>query len=67
LVVSPDNRSRAEINMRIHSELQARGAVGREEYRIATLVPRQDLTGADRTWAARYEPDNVLLYSRSSK
>ena len=67
LVVSPDNRSRAEINAKIHAELQAKGVVGSQEYRIGTLVPRQDLTGADRTWAARYEPDNVLLYSRSSK
>jgi ATP-dependent exoDNAse (exonuclease V) alpha subunit len=67
LVVSPDNRSRAEINAKIHGELQAQGVVGREERRIDTLVPRQDLTGADRTWAQRYERDNVLLYSRSSK
>jgi conjugative relaxase-like TrwC/TraI family protein len=67
LVVSPDNRSRAEINARIHTELQAKGVVGRDEHRIDTLVPRQDLTGADRTWAQRYERDNVLLYSRSSK
>ena len=67
LVVSPDNHSRGEINARIHAELQAKGIVGREEHRVDTLVPRQDLTGADRTWAARYEWDNVLLYSRSSK
>ncbi|MBB5060754.1 conjugative relaxase-like TrwC/TraI family protein [Granulicella aggregans] len=67
LVVSPDNRSRAEINAKIHTELQTRGIVGKEEYKVGTLVPRQDLTGADRTWAQRYEPDNVLLYSRSSK
>ena len=67
LVVSPDNRSRIEINAKIHSELQAKGIVGRDGYRIDTLVPRQDLTGADRTWAQRYERDNVLLYSRSLK
>jgi len=30
-------------------------------------VPRQDLTGADRTWAERYEVGNVLRYSRASK
>jgi ATP-dependent exoDNAse (exonuclease V) alpha subunit len=30
-------------------------------------VPRQDLTGADRTWAQRYEVDDVLRYSRTSK
>jgi len=67
LVVSPDNRSRAEINQAIHSELQGRGVVGREEYKVAALIPRQDLTGADRAWAARYEFNDVLLYSRTSK
>jgi len=29
LVVSPDNRSRAQINQAIHAELQAKGVVGR--------------------------------------
>jgi len=67
LVVSPDNRSRMEINQAIHGELQARGIVGREEHRTEVLVPRQDLTGADRIWAARYNAGDVLLYSRSSQ
>jgi len=67
LVVSPDNRSRAEINQRIHAELQRHGAVGREEHRVETLVPRQYLTGAARTWAERYEVGEVLRYSRASK
>jgi hypothetical protein len=56
-----------EINERIHAELQGRGLVSSEEHRIRTLVPRQDLTGADRTWAERYEVDDVLRYSRASK
>src|SRR5713226_5295536 len=67
LVVSPDNRSRAEINERIHAELQRGGLVSNEEHHIRTLVPRQDLTGADRTWAERYEMGDVLRYSRASK
>ena len=67
LVVSPDNRSRAQINQAIHVELQARGLVSKEEHRTQVLVPRQDLTGADRIWAARYNAGDVLLYSRSSK
>ena len=67
LVVSPDNRSRAAINASIHAELQAWGVVGIEEQRVPVLVPRQDLTGADRMWAARYNAGDVLLYSRSSK
>jgi len=41
--------------------------VGREEHRVETLVPRQDLTGAARTWAERYVVGNVLRYSRASK
>jgi conjugative relaxase-like TrwC/TraI family protein len=67
LVVSPDNRSRMEINERIHAELQGRGVVSDEEHCIRTLVPRQNLTGADRTWAERYEVGDVLRYSRASK
>ena len=66
-MVSPDNRSRAEINAKIHSELQERGLVGTEEHRMHALVPHQDLTGADRTWAARYQFNDVLLYSRTYK
>jgi len=67
LVVSPDNRSRMEINERIHSELQNRGVVKSQDHHIRTLVPRQDMTGADRTWADRYEVGDVLRYSRASK
>jgi hypothetical protein len=67
LVISPDNRSRMEINERIHTELQGRGVVSNTEHQIRTLVPRQELTGADRTWAERYEVGDVLRYSRASK
>ena len=44
-----------------------RGLVSKDEHRIQTLVPRQDLTGPERTWAARYEFNDVLRYSRTSK
>jgi len=67
LVVSPDNRSRMEINERIHTVLQGQGVISGQEHRIRTFVPRQDLTGADRTWAERYEVGDVLRYSRASK
>lgn len=67
LVVSPDNRSRMEINQRIHSELQSRGVVSRDEHSINTLVPRQQMTGADRTWAQQYQINDILRYSRSSR
>ena len=67
LVVSPDNRSRAEINTAIHRELQGQGIVGKQEHTMQVLTPRQELTGADRSWAQRYQLNDVLHYSRTSK
>jgi ATP-dependent exoDNAse (exonuclease V) alpha subunit len=67
LVVSPDNRSRQEINERIHCELQSNGRVGEQEHRLTVLVPRQEMTGADRRWAAQYEPGDIVRYTRGSK
>jgi len=67
LVISPDNHSRTEINQRIHSELQGRGIVSKQEHQVTTLVARQDMTGADRSWAQKYQVNDVLRYSRSSK
>ena len=67
LVVSPDNRSRQEINDRIHRELQASGRVEEQEHRLTVLVPRQEMTGADRQWAAQYEPGDIIRYTRGSQ
>jgi conjugative relaxase-like TrwC/TraI family protein len=67
LVVSPDNLSRTEINQRIHTELQAHGTVSGDERSVRTLVPRQEMTGADRSWAQQYQVDDILRYSRSSR
>jgi conjugative relaxase-like TrwC/TraI family protein len=67
LVISPDNRSRNEINRMVHEHLKAEGKVSTEEQRITVLVNRQELTGADRQWAAKYEPGNVVRYTRGSK
>jgi conjugative relaxase-like TrwC/TraI family protein len=67
LVVSPDNLSRTEINQRIHAELQSRGTVSKEEHAVQTLVSRQEMTGADRSWAQQYQINDILRYSRSSR
>ena len=67
LVVSPDNRSRQEINQFIHSELQSQGKVKREEHTLTVLLPRQEMTGADRQWADRYETGDILRYTHGSK
>jgi ATP-dependent exoDNAse (exonuclease V) alpha subunit len=67
LVVSPDNASRQEINNAIRTELQASGVVSKENHSMNVLTPRSDMTGVDRSWAARYQPDDVLHYTRGSK
>ena len=66
LVVSPDNRSCQEINERIRRKLQSDGRVENQEHRVTVLVPRQEMTGADRQWAAQYEPGDIVRYTRGS-
>jgi conjugative relaxase-like TrwC/TraI family protein len=67
IVVSPDNASRREINQAVRTELQSLGNVQSEDHTLRVLAPRSDMTGADRTWAARYDAGDVLLYQRGSK
>jgi conjugative relaxase-like TrwC/TraI family protein len=67
LVISPDNRSRKEINRMVHEQLRGEGKISAEERRVEVLVNRQELTGADRQWAAKYESGNIVRYTRGSK
>jgi conjugative relaxase-like TrwC/TraI family protein len=67
LVISPDNQSRRELNSLIHHEMQQRGQVSEQAHTFTVLEPRQELTGADRAWAAQYAEGDVLRYSRGSK
>ena len=67
LVVSPDNQSRREINEVIHRTMQSKGQVEIKEHKQRVLVARQEVTGADRQWAAQYQPGDVVRYTRGSK
>ncbi len=67
IIVSPDNASRREINRAVRTELQNAGQVSRDNQFLSTLIPRNELTGADRRWAARYHEGDVLHYSTGSK
>jgi conjugative relaxase-like TrwC/TraI family protein len=67
LVVSPDNQSRMEINQTIHYAMQDAGKMPYREHEMKVLVARQEITGADRQWAAQYEPGDVVRYTRGSK
>ena len=67
LIVSPDNASRREINDAVRHELQTRGTVNVQDHSLRVLVPRQELTGAERRWASRYESGDVIRYARGSQ
>ena len=61
LVVSPDNLSRMDINQIIHRFMQDTGNVERRETMTSvSLVPRQDMTGADRQWAGQCAIGDVV-------
>jgi conjugative relaxase-like TrwC/TraI family protein len=67
LIVSPDNASRRAINQAVRQELQTLGVVDSKNHSMRVLTPRNDMTGADREWASRYESGDVLHYTRGSK
>jgi ATP-dependent exoDNAse (exonuclease V) alpha subunit len=67
LIVSPDNASRRELNLAVRQELKATGAVAPEDRNFHVLIQRQDMTGAERSWASHYEIDDVVRYARGSK
>jgi ATP-dependent exoDNAse (exonuclease V) alpha subunit len=67
LIVSPDNASRRQLNMAVRQELKATGKLAPEDHTFRVLVQRQDMTGAERSWASRYEIDDVVRYARGSK
>ncbi len=66
LIVSPDNASRRELNQAVRQQLQAKGIVDSVDHTLRVLVPRQEMTGADRQWASRYITEDILRYSRGS-
>jgi conjugative relaxase-like TrwC/TraI family protein len=67
LVVSPDNQSRRDINDVIHRAMQTAGHVEHREHRVSVLIARQDITGADREWAERYDPGDLVRFTKGSK
>ena len=66
------------IRRRVWNSTTMAGVVGRpathlgswveeQEHRVTVLVPRQEMTGADRHWAAQYEPGDIVRYARGSQ
>jgi conjugative relaxase-like TrwC/TraI family protein len=67
LIVSPDNASRSELNVAVRQELKANGSLAIEDHAFRVLIQRQDMTGAERSWANHYEINDIVRYSRGSK
>lgn len=67
LIVSPDNASRRELNRAVRDELKCNGSLSQQDHIFAILTQRQELTGAERSWASHYEPGDVVRYARGSK
>jgi conjugative relaxase-like TrwC/TraI family protein len=67
LIVSPDNASRRELNVAVRDELKASGSLAPQDHPFRVLVQRQDMTGAERSWASHYEINDVVRYTRGSK
>jgi conjugative relaxase-like TrwC/TraI family protein len=67
LIVSPDNASRRELNAAVRQELKANGTLAPEDHSFRVLVQRQEITGAERSWASRYELNDVIRFARGSK
>ena len=67
LIVSPDNASRRELNAAVRQELRANGKLAPEDHPMRVLVQRQEMTGAERSWANHYEIGDVVRYARGSQ
>src|SRR5579864_7979546 len=67
LIVSPDNASRHELNLAVRQELKTTGGLGPEDHSFRVLVQRQDMTGAERSWANHYAIGDIVRYTRGSK
>jgi conjugative relaxase-like TrwC/TraI family protein len=67
MIVSPDNASRRDLNVAVRQELRCIGTLALEDHTLRVLVQRQDMTGAERSWANHYEVNDVIRYTRGSK
>ena len=67
LIVSPDNASRRELNVAVRQDLKLIGTLAAEDHTLRVLAQRQDMTGAERSWANHYEVNDVVRYARGSK
>jgi ATP-dependent exoDNAse (exonuclease V) alpha subunit len=66
LVVSPDNKSREELNATIRSLMRETGLLSERAHEFITLVPR-DISGIDRTQADSYRTGDTIRFLRANR
>jgi hypothetical protein len=66
-VISPDNKSRQELNTAIREELRRDGHLKPDAYTLPILVNRQDLTSEDRGRAGSYRLGDSVRYLKGSR
>ncbi|MBV8833558.1 MAG: relaxase domain-containing protein [Acidobacteriaceae bacterium] len=67
LVISPDNKSRQEINTAIRNQIRETGQLPDDAYRVPILINRQEVTGEDRGVASSYHVGDSVRYLRGSE
>lgn len=75
LAISPANEERVLLNTLIHKQLQAEGRIRAHDHPTTVFVNRQEMSGAERSFAGAYQPQDVrageagdiIRYSRSSE
>jgi conjugative relaxase-like TrwC/TraI family protein len=63
ITVAPDRDSRHVLNEAIHQRLIDQGQIESREHVVPVLVMRQEMTGADRGWAGKYKPGDIVRYT----
>jgi ATP-dependent exoDNAse (exonuclease V) alpha subunit len=67
LVISPDNKSRQELNAAIRDQMRETGQLGTDACQVRILINRQEVTGEDRGVATSYRVGDSVRYLRGSE
>jgi conjugative relaxase-like TrwC/TraI family protein len=67
LVISPDNKSRQELNAAIRGHMREAGQLKLDACQVSILINRQEITGEDRGVATSYRIGDSVRYLRGSE
>ena len=67
IIINPDNQGRKKINAIVREQQKEQGVIQQHGITGQILVPRQDLTRADREVALKYEVGNIVRFREGSR